>query len=688
MIFRRGAVTVAIIAALIAILVGLMIAAILGVLGDQWIAVATAAITILGLVLAWWQQQAGRPAPGDGARELAKQLTAQVLSDWSAELPNRGLEEHGRRMSLRWRIAAGSNPGAELAAELGDEGTLRQLTRSLGRDADRGKPPRLVLTGEMGAGKTATCILLILELAERGGWLPVLFPLATWDPETPLEKWMTQQLPEILGVPGKTKYDQRVAAILVDRFILPILDGLDEGRSEPSATRAALKSIDDQMGGRPFVLTCRSEEFARANGAGALHQAMIVELQPLRPDEVRDILLKYEPASVHGPLEPVVAQLHDQPTGSLAEALSTPFMVSLVRDTGGSLPEPPPGALVPEAAEVYRQNLIGAFIRKAYARDSQITPEQAQGYLRFLARHTDKAGRMPWWLLRREVPRTVFLLFNVCTAGPITAGLGALFFALFDRAWLGFWIGLSAGVGGAVLVELVGQDEPRRARPRLRSKSVPTPESLVSIVTFGLTGGVPLAVVAWILYSGTRYVLVGGILAALSYAVARYLSQPNDPLTALTPDNVLRADRAAVLYAWLEGAIPGALIGAYLGAAFRSGHRPAFDSLALLKYSSPTLALLGAACAAMISGVGLAELAFWSGSWGRSIVTRLWLARRRSTPLRLMSFLDDAYKRQVLRQANGYYEFRHRSLQRYLAEPSPGAAVGVSGAGAGRTASA
>ena len=71
-------------------------------------------------------------------------------------------------MSLRWRLADGSNPGAELAAELGAEGALRQLTHGLGRDADRGKPPRLVLTGEMGAGKTATCILLILELAERG----------------------------------------------------------------------------------------------------------------------------------------------------------------------------------------------------------------------------------------------------------------------------------------------------------------------------------------------------------------------------------------------------------------------------------------------------------------------------------------------------------------------------------------
>jgi hypothetical protein len=686
--FRRGAVTAGIIAVLIVILIGLMIAAILGVLGDQWTAVATAAITILGLILAWWQQQAGRPPAGDAARELATQLTAQVLSDWTAELPNRGLEEHGRRMSLRWRIVAGSNPGAELAAELGAEGTLRQLTDCLRRDADRGKLPRLVLTGEMGAGKTASCVLLILELAERDNCLPVLFPLATWDPGTSLAVWMTRQLPEILGVPGTTKYDQRVAATLVDRYILPILDGLDEGRAEPAATRAALKAIDDQLGGRPFVLTCRSEEFGQANRGGTLHQATIVELQPLRPEEVRDILLRYEPASVHGPLAPLVAELHDQPAGPLAEALSTPFMVSLARDTGGSLPEPPPGTVIPEAAEVYRQDLMGAFITKAYARDPSVGPEEAQRYLRFLARRTDKAGRLAWWLLRREVPRAVFLLVNVSIAGPLTAGLGALFFTLFDRTWLGFWIGLGAGVGGAFLVEFVGQDEPRRARPRLRSKGAPEPEDLIRIVIFGVTGGVPLAVGAWILYWGAKYVVVGGMLAALSFAVARYLSQPNDPLTALTPDNMLRADRAAVFYAWLEGAIPGALIGAYLGFAFHSGHRSAFDSLGLLTYSPSVLALLGGACGCVISGIGLAELAFWSGSWGRFIVTRLWLARQRRTPLELMSFLDDAYRRQVLRQANGYYEFRHRSLQRYLAEPSPEVSVGAPGAGAGRGASA
>lgn len=678
MMFRRVSVTGWIILALITTLIGLIVAAIFGVLGDQWIAVASAAITILGLLLAYWQQRASRPTPSERARELATQLAAQVVSDWTAELPNRGLEERGRRMNLRWRIAEGSNPHAELAAELGSEGTLGELIDCLRRDADQGKLPRVVLTGQMGAGKTAACILLIIALAERNASLPVLLPVATWDSGTPLDEWMARQLPEVLGIPGTTRYDQDVASALVRRHIFPVLDGLDEGRAQAAQIATALQSIDRQLSGRPFILTCRSEDFTRANQGGVLHQATIAELQPLDADDVTDILLRYEPASVGGSLAPLVAELADQPTGPLAEALNTPFMVSLARDAGAYMPEP--GTLTPDAAETVRQHLLGAFVAKAYGRDSSVAPEQAQRYFRFLARGTDRAGRLAWWLLYQQMPRAVFPLVNACLAGPVTAGFGALFFALFDRPWLGFWIGLGTGAGGAVLIELTGQDQPRRALPKLRSKRVPPAGDLARIFAFGLTGGLPLAAGAWILYSSFRYVIIGAVLAALSYAVSRYLSQPNDPLTALTPDNLLRADRASVWYSWLAGAAPGVLIGAYLGFAFHSAHRPEFGSLAILRFPAPTLALLGAAYGCALSGYGLAALAIGSGSWGRFIVTRLWLARRGLAPVQLMQFLDDAYQRQVLRQANGYYEFRHRSLERYLAGSGLEVSAGTSGA--------
>jgi hypothetical protein len=211
---------------------------------------------------------------------------------------------------------------------------------------------------------------------------------------------------------------------------------------------------------------------------------------------------------------------------------------------------------------------------------------------------------------------------------------------------------------------------------------MPHADDLVRITAFGLSGGLPLAAGAWILYSRASYVVIGAALTALSFAVGRYLTEPNDPLTALTPDNLLRADRASVWYAGLAGAVSGALIGAYLGFAFHGAHRPAFDSLGILRFPSPTLALIAAAYGAVLSGYGLAAMAIGAGSWSRFIVTRLWLAWLGLAPVRLMGFLDDAYERQVLRQANGFYEFRHQSLQRYLGGDGPVVSAGASDAAA------
>lgn len=53
---------------------------------------------------------------------------------------------------------------------------------------------------------------------------------------------------------------------------------------------------------------------------------------------------------------------------------------------------------------------------------------------------------------------------------------------------------------------------------------------------------------------------------------------------------------------------------------------------------------------------------------GRFLSARAWLALRGRLPWRLLAFVEDARERGVLRQVNGYYEFRHRLLQRHLAE--------------------
>lgn len=73
-------------------------------------------------------------------------------------------------------------------------------------------------------------------------------------------------------------------------------------------------------------------------------------------------------------------------------------------------------------------------------------------------------------------------------------------------------------------------------------------------------------------------------------------------------------------------------------------------------------------------GVGLADLvglglpfAFYQAVWGQYILDRCRLAFSRRLPWDLISFLDDARDRGVLRQVGAVYRFRHIDLQRRLA---------------------
>lgn len=53
--------------------------------------------------------------------------------------------------------------------------------------------------------------------------------------------------------------------------------------------------------------------------------------------------------------------------------------------------------------------------------------------------------------------------------------------------------------------------------------------------------------------------------------------------------------------------------------------------------------------------------------WGPWLIARTWLALRGKLPWAVMTFLADAHRRGVLRQAGGVYQFRHARLQHHLA---------------------
>jgi hypothetical protein len=69
--------------------------------------------------------------------------------------------------------------------------------------------------------------------------------------------------------------------------------------------------------------------------------------------------------------------------------------------------------------------------------------------------------------------------------------------------------------------------------------------------------------------------------------------------------------------------------------------------------------------AAGVVAAGIASIGM--SAWPSYVIARIWLALRRKLPWQLMSFLADAHRRGVLRQAGAVYQFQHIELQRRLA---------------------
>ncbi len=61
-------------------------------------------------------------------------------------------------------------------------------------------------------------------------------------------------------------------------------------------------------------------------------------------------------------------------------------------------------------------------------------------------------------------------------------------------------------------------------------------------------------------------------------------------------------------------------------------------------------------------------MALTTTAWGAwLLICRIWLPLTGELPWRLLSFLDEANERGILRRAGPAYEFRHIRLQQYLA---------------------
>ncbi|MFC4032302.1 BTAD domain-containing putative transcriptional regulator [Streptomyces polygonati] len=654
----------------------------------------------------------------------ARELAAVVLQQWTVEARTRSLHRPAP-IRVRWS-STGRPVAAGASAVLGADSRAAGQTQRLDLRGDlagavaafRRLPARqLVVLGEPGAGKTVLAILLTLGLLgdpEPGEPTPVLVPLSSWDPHREhLHTWLARKLvEEYPGLDNAAAYGPDAAVRLVtEGRVLPVLDGLDE--MPPALHAPAIDALDQALsGGRPLVVTCRGAEYETAVhvGGAILARAAVVEIDPVGVEEAADFLTARQPPGATR-WQPVVERLRRHPDGPLARALSTALMVDLAR-TAYAAPSADPAELTdavrfPDRAAI-ENHLLDAFLPAVYARrpappdpdrraapSPDYSPDQARRWLTFLARqlHNAHTSDLAWWQLDRAMPPAT----RGFALGLPAAVMFAVTGMLAEGPLVGLVYGSSYGLAGYVANGWGRRPGPARVEVRFRGTarrfSTRFAIGLVAAGGLGLGWSIPADLFGWLL-----------AVFGLGLGAHVWLDVPTDVRRISSPPAVLSQERLAALAFTLSFAVSLGLAYtmAFTYSTEKAYHHLGFD-LRLALSAALASSLLGrflfrrvGAVAYGLAGIALGGTAISrapdlahgllagaafavavgasvavSRPWGAFTMSRVWLALRGRTPLRLMLFLEDAHRRGVLRRTGAVYQFRHARLQRRLAAAGP-----------------
>jgi len=523
------------------------------------VAVATAATS----AAAWlWTRvrppEATRLSLGRAADELAEQLRRQ----WERAAAERGLI-HPTPIPVQWRWSPRQVTGPSTEAVEGpfaplpgmaavpvadlQSGALRDL---LGVYGGLGSG-RLVVLGEPGAGKSGAGIRLLLDaLAHRAVLtsrdrvpVPVLVTPQGWDPDAgPFAEWLATRLARDYALLRAPEYGTDAAARLLEGGLLAvILDGLDEMPQEQRSV--ALRALDEQATFRLVVLTRSRELVAAVRGGAHLRGAAALELLPIDARQAAQYLASGQINPLPAPWQHVIDHLREHPHGVVAQALTTPLMLTLLRDTYG------PGQRVDEllddsrfsSAQAIGDHLLDRVLTAAYTRhpgqpDPPYTLDQAQQWLGQLARRMNDAGTrdLAWWHIPRWVPAWPRAVVTVAAMSVVSAFLvgslsgPAIRMHLFSAQGIGSLAVLAVVFGktlgyafmfglGLLLTSPTGDRSPQQ-RKRLRWNR--TDIRMILLLGFGFGLGVGLLVgLQNGLKPGLAYGLVSSFVVLLGFVL-------------------------------------------------------------------------------------------------------------------------------------------------------------------------
>ena len=655
------------------------------------------ALSVTGVAAGWiawvWRarsRQARGAVAGQELGRLADLLAEAVDQEWTRAAGERGLLEP-EPIAVRWHRSAAPFAGPAAAAlastrftplpglaaatlrrlQAGQISELHQVYGGLGSG-------RLVIAGGPGAGKTSAAVLLILAaLRYRRSVpkkvrsevpVPVMFTLYGWDPSTrPAREWLAERLcrtyPLFAGEQGA-----RAARDMLDEGrIAVILDGLDEILEDLRPT--VLRALSQQATFRLVLLT-RSAEMVDAAARALLQGAAAIELQDIAPGTAADYLTRIQLDPQPQGWHELTSLLRREPGSPLAQALSNPLMLTLVRDTyratddAGELLGLRDAAGQPASSQDIADHLLDRVLPAAYTRQPGDPPPwydlpTAERALRHIATRMNNDGTrdLQWWHVPAwapAAPRIITTWLGTMLVAGLASGL----------AWglaTGNAPGLAAGLSAGLVAGLAfgrGNKVPKRIAS-VQWRHLSRREPLVA----ALLAGIVTAFLDWGLsrHAGAAASLgagVGvGVVTGLGTGVVTGVSRPGtDNTSPLSPLSSWRSDRAfgfvVGLVVWLWVGLAGGISYAILSKQM--------TGLAAGLWSGLGIGLLGAFVTGLMAGL------VYPRSWSSSLAFAQ-LAASDRTPVRLMRFLEDARSRGVLRTVGPVYQFRHTRLQDRLA---------------------